>query len=68
MVGPRTFAKTGVQQSWIELLLQEYYDPMYQYQLSKKPIDVIFQGSEFDILDWVKSNMSNTINENSVPG
>jgi tRNA 2-selenouridine synthase len=52
----------------IRQLLVEYYDPMYQYQLSRKPVDVIFQGSEFDILDWVKNNMSNDINENSVSG
>lgn len=52
----------------IRLLLVEYYDPMYQYQLNKKPVDVIFKGTESDILDWVKNNMSSTLNENTVSG
>ncbi len=37
----------------IGILLTEYYDPMYRYQLSKKPVDICFSGKEADILDWV---------------
>jgi tRNA 2-selenouridine synthase len=40
----------------IQLLLEQYYDPMYQYQLKKKPVDVIFSGEENDILQWAKEN------------
>ncbi len=36
----------------IRLLLAEYYDPMYRYQLKKKPVKLTFQGSETEILDW----------------
>lgn len=36
----------------IRLLLEEYYDPMYQYQLKNKPSEMIFSGTESDILAW----------------
>lgn len=36
----------------IQRLLLEYYDPMYQYQLQKKPVEVVFRGDESEILDW----------------
>ncbi len=36
----------------IQLLLEQYYDPMYQYQLKKKPVEVIFRGEEDAILQW----------------
>lgn len=41
----------------IHLLLMEYYDPMYQYQLEKKPRDVVFQGSEAEILEWTEEHL-----------
>lgn len=37
---------------FIELLLSEYYDPMYDYQLNKKLERVTFKGNAKDILDW----------------
>lgn len=40
----------------IRLLLVDYYDPMYQYQLQKKPVDVIFKGDEDAILEWTSSS------------
>jgi tRNA 2-selenouridine synthase len=40
----------------IQLLLEEYYDPMYQYQLKKKPVEVIFSGEENAILQWAAEN------------
>lgn len=41
----------------IRLLLLEYYDPMYQYQLQKKQQEVLFRGSEPEILDWVDAHL-----------
>lgn len=41
----------------IRLLLLEYYDPMYEYQLKKKPRDIVFQGSENEILEWVEEQL-----------
>ena len=36
---------------WIESLLREYYDPMYDYQLSKKSQTIIFTGPRSEILE-----------------
>jgi len=41
---------------WIKVLLVDYYDPMYDYQFSKKASRVIFKGSQDDILDYLKSH------------
>ncbi len=38
---------------WIERLLKEYYDPMYEYQLKQKSDRVIFRGGEQDIIDYL---------------
>ncbi|MGL5048520.1 MAG: tRNA 2-selenouridine(34) synthase MnmH [Shewanella sp.] len=40
---------------WINLLLQQYYDPMYQYQLQKKSERVIFKGSHDAMNQWLDS-------------
>ena len=48
-------AKTGdteAHRDWISHLLQEYYDPMYRYQLSKRLDRVIFQGNGEEFLAW----------------
>ena len=38
--------------SWIGMLLQQYYDPMYSYQLAQKQDRVVFSGSSEEIRDW----------------
>ena len=42
----------------IRLLLNEYYDPMYQYQLQQKAVKISFKGSEPEILSWIESYSS----------
>ncbi len=37
--------ETSAHNDWIQVLLQDYYDPKYQYQLSKKQERVVFRGS-----------------------
>jgi len=41
----------------IKILLLEYYDPMYEYQLEKKTVDIVFEGNESEVLEWVKTNL-----------
>lgn len=36
----------------IQRLLIEYYDPMYNYQMSKLGERVVFTGSDDEVLDW----------------
>jgi tRNA 2-selenouridine synthase len=37
---------------WIKSLLQNYYDPMYSYQLDKKLQRVVFRGDKQEFLRW----------------
>ncbi len=41
----------------IQSLLVDYYDPMYRYQLQKKPVEVVFRGDESEILDWAEQHL-----------
>jgi len=40
--------------AWISDLLVNYYDPMYNYQLSKKNNPVIFRGSGNEVIEWAR--------------
>jgi len=42
-------------QAWIETLLAEYYDPMYDYQMQKSEHSVIFKGRIPDVVAYIKS-------------
>lgn len=37
---------------WIQVLLEDYYDPMYDYQLSQKKGRIMVQGPPATIIDW----------------
>lgn len=45
---------------WIEVLLVEYYDPMYDYQLSKKMERVVFRGTQAEVMDYLQSQQQIT--------
>ncbi|WED24263.1 tRNA 2-selenouridine(34) synthase MnmH [Vibrio sp. JC009] len=38
---------------WLVPLLQEYYDPMYTYQLSKKEERIVFRGEYQQVKEWL---------------
>lgn len=40
---------------WIEILLRDYYDPMYEYQIEKTTHDIIFEGNTHEVLEFLKS-------------
>ena len=40
---------------WIEILLRDYYDPMYDYQLKKKSDKIRFTGSPEEVLGFLRS-------------
>lgn len=46
--------RSGDHQSWIRLLLNEYYDPMYDYQLARKQQRVVFRGNAKQVLRWLR--------------
>ncbi len=38
---------------WIALLLEHYYDPMYDWQLAQKRGKVLFQGNRNEVIGWI---------------
>jgi tRNA 2-selenouridine synthase len=46
--------KTEAHREWVQILLEEYYDPMYNYQIEKSPIPITFRGNEEEILAFLK--------------
>ena len=43
---------TALHAAWIESLLRDYYDPMYDYQLNRKLTRIVFRGNRREFLDW----------------
>jgi len=41
--------------TWIQFLLERYYDPMYDWQLSQKGGDIVFRGKRNEVIDWINS-------------
>ncbi len=42
----------ALHRQWIERLLTDYYDPMYEYQMNKKLDRVIYRGNREEFLAW----------------
>lgn len=38
---------------WVEYLLREYYDPMYDYQIEKRSQQVVFRGSSEEVVEYL---------------
>ncbi|MDE0064480.1 MAG: tRNA 2-selenouridine(34) synthase MnmH [Gammaproteobacteria bacterium] len=47
--------RTGSHEAWIRLLLDWYYDPMYDYQLAAKRRRVVFQGGMAAVTDYLSA-------------
>ena len=43
---------------WIRKLLTDYYDPMYDYQLSARQDRIVFSGSREAVNDWLDERLS----------
>jgi len=46
--------KTESHKEWIRILLVDYYDPMYDFQIAKKLDRVVFRGSQSDVLPYLR--------------
>lgn len=42
----------ALHREWISVLLEQYYDPMYEYQLAQRGGEVVFRGSRDDVVAW----------------
>ncbi len=59
----QTVGNTGSFKEWIKVLLVDYYDPMYDYQLSKKQERVVFKGNQNAVFDYLSKKCQISINE-----
>ena len=50
---------------WIEYLLEEYYDPMYDYQIQKRSKQVVFRGGEREVQEYILSSFNNAMKSSS---
>ncbi len=46
---------TDAHRAWIELLLEQYYDPMYDYQLGNSASRIVFRGDTRAVREWAVS-------------
>lgn len=44
----------ALHKEWIELLLREYYDPMYDYQIEKSGRRILFEGGFAEVLNYLR--------------
>ena len=45
---------TEIYREWIGKLLTYYYDPMYDYQIEKTEIEIVFRGNKKEVLEYLK--------------
>lgn len=43
--------------NWIEILLKEYYDPMYNYQIQTTTRKILFKGNADEVLEYLQEKV-----------
>ncbi len=59
--GLREFFRDGDVSSFydgVRILLEDYYDPMYRYQIESKQPEIVFEGPESELLEWADNYLS----------
>jgi tRNA 2-selenouridine synthase len=51
---------SSLHRDWIRILLRDYYDPMYDYQLSRKKDRVVFRGTAQQVREYLTVTRSET--------
>lgn len=41
---------------WISMLLEWYYDPLYAKDLARQPGEILFEGNESEVIDFLKAS------------
>ena len=59
----QTLGNTEDFKEWIKVLLIDYYDPMYDYQLSKKQDRVVFKGEQNEVFDYLSKECQISLNK-----
>lgn len=52
----RSTGSTDGHRHWITVLLRDYYDPMYDYMMSKRDGEIRFTGSREAVADWLQQH------------
>jgi tRNA 2-selenouridine synthase len=53
LIEQRRTGGTEAHDAWLAPLLNDYYDPMYRYQLEKKADNVVYRGAWNDVAAWL---------------
>ncbi len=51
--------KPELHKDWIKIVLERYYDPMYEYQLAKKIDRLSFSGTSSEVRAWITAFFEN---------
>ena len=57
----QTYKKSGSLEEFkefIEILLRDYYDPMYDYQIEKTSLPIVFEGDEAAVMEFLAREAS----------
>jgi tRNA 2-selenouridine synthase len=46
---------TTAHYDWVRFILLDYYDPMYDYQISKKQERLVFTGTPAEVRDYLQT-------------
>ena len=49
----QTRGDVALHRDWITVLMRDYYDPMYGYQLEKKAEKIVYRGTYEEIAEWL---------------
>ncbi|MNB97051.1 tRNA 2-selenouridine synthase [compost metagenome] len=53
LIEQRRTGGTEAHYAWLAPLLNDYYDPMYRYQLEKKADSIVYRGAFNDVAAWL---------------
>lgn len=53
LIKQRRTGSTEAHYAWLAPLLNDYYDPMYRYQLEKKADKIVYRGTFNDVAAWL---------------
>ncbi len=57
----QTSGDLAAHRQWITQLLRDYYDPMYDYQLSRKIQPILFRGNKSEVQAWFNDLRDNNV-------
>jgi tRNA 2-selenouridine synthase len=56
LASQRSTGSFELHRGWIEPMLKDYYDPMYEYQRQQRLHPPIFEGSVHEVIEFLKTN------------